>query len=157
MIDVSLFVASGRSLRAIDLSVDVAAPPRVVFDAWTTTEGLRRIFDSPIRFELRVGGPFEVFFLEDAPAGQQGSEGCQVMAWVPDELLAFSWSAPPHLPAARALRTWVVVTLAPTASGGTHVRLRHLGFGEGGEWPETQTYFERAWPKVLESLSSLFR
>ncbi|HQY60217.1 MAG: SRPBCC domain-containing protein [Myxococcales bacterium] len=155
MIDTTLFDASARVPVVVDASVDVAATPREVFDAWTTSEGLRAWLGIESRVDLRIGGAYEWIFLADAPAGAQGSEGCQVLAYVPDELLAFSWNAPPEIPFARSRRAWCVLTLAPLATG-TRVRLRHLGLGEEGDWSAVGPYFARAWPSVMSRLSAHF-
>lgn len=155
MIDTTLFDASGRVTDGIDLVVEVGAPPRAVFDAWTTSEGLRSWLNIGSRIELRIGGAYEWIFLEDRPAGAQGSEGCQILAYVPDEMLAFSWNAPPQIAFARTRRAWCVLTLQPLASG-TRVRLQHLGFGTEGDWPEVRPYFARAWAQVLDRLVARF-
>ncbi|MEZ4411042.1 MAG: SRPBCC domain-containing protein [Polyangiales bacterium] len=153
MIDTELFDAKGRVGDAIDKVVDVAASPREVFDAWTTSEGLRAWMGIPSTLELRVGGAYEWLFLDDAPVGLRGSEGCQVLAYLPDEMLAFSWNAPPSIPYARTRRAWVVVTFAPSPVG-ARLRLRHLGFGTAGDWPDVRPYFDRAWDSVLARLAA---
>jgi len=156
MIDTTLFDASGRVTDAIDKTIEVAATPGALFDAWTTSEGLRSWLGIGSRIELRIGGAYEWVFLEDAAPGGQGSEGCQVLAYVPDEMLAFSWNAPPEIPFARARRAWCVLTLRPTAAG-TQVRLQHLGFGTEGDWPMVRPYFDRAWGRVLDRLAEHFK
>lgn len=155
-IDTSLFVAEGPALRGFTKEVVVAAPPSEVFAAWTTSEGLLALLEVPSHVELRVGGPYELYFMPDTPDGPIGSNGCKVLAYVPDRMLAFSWNAPPKFPAERARHTWVVVTLEPHEAGGTHVALSHLGFGEGGQWEEVQAYFDRAWGAVLGALAAHF-
>ncbi len=155
MIDTTLFDASGRVSIVVEHAVEVGASPRTLFDAWTTAEGLRAWLGIRARIELGVGGAYEWLFLEDAPLGLQGSEGCQILAYVPDQLLTFSWNAPPSMPHARARRAWCVLTLEPLAAG-TRVRLQHLGFGVEGDWPLVAPYFQRAWAEVLQRLVAHF-
>ena len=46
--------------------------------------------------DLRIGGPFELYFGgPDVPHDQRGSNGCQVLTYVPGEMLSFTWNAPP--------------------------------------------------------------
>lgn len=153
MIDTELFDAKGRVGDAIDKGVEVSASPREVFDAWTTPDGLRAWMGVSANVELRIGGAYEWLFIDDAPSGRRGSEGCQVLAYVPDEMLAFSWNAPPQIPYARTRRAWVVLSLSPCAAG-TRVRLRHMGFGTAGDWPDVRPYFDRAWEAVLARLAA---
>jgi uncharacterized protein YndB with AHSA1/START domain len=157
MIDPSLFVAAGHDLVTIEHEAIVDAPPAAVFAALTTPEGFRDVLKLDGRVELRIGGPLEFFFQADSPAGQRGSEGCQILSYVPDRLLSFSWSAPPLFPRERERRTWVVMTFDELKSGRTHVRLTHLGFGQGGRWDDVREYFVNAWPKFLSGLAAGLR
>lgn len=143
------------SRRAIVVSARVAAPPADVFAAWTSTEAITAWFVDEARVELRIGGPFEVLFLPDTEP-ERGSEGCRILTFVPDELLAFTWNAPPQYPELRPARTWCVVRFE-AIDDGTRVTLTHTGwpdagFDDGSRWPEVFAYFERAWPMVMKAL-----
>lgn len=154
-IDTSLFVADGFVKPGVVKTIEVLAPPLEVFKTIATAEGLKSALQVDSRTELRIGGAFELFFGKPMglPPGQQGSEGCQILSYVPGEMFSFSWNAPPKFPKERAQRTWVVITFSPRENGAaTHVRLVHLGFGEGGNWPEVQAYFDNAWGSVLQAV-----
>ncbi len=146
----------------IELEVDVAAPIAKVWQAWTTRDGLRSFFGEDNKVELRIGGPFEIYMSMQAPEGKRGSEGCAVLSYLPEEMLSFSWNAPPKFEHARARRTWVVVQLTAVGRDQTRVRVVHLGFDEQraanpehvAEWNEVEQYFRRAWPMVLDGLKS---
>ena len=147
--------ASGSDLRSISITRYVQAPPIEVWKAWVAADSLRAwwpCFDA--RIELRVGGAFEILMLAEAPVGQQGSEGCRVLSYVPGEMFSFTWNAPPHL-AVREAHTWVVLSFTPKDEG-ADVRLVHTGFLEGSDWDEYVDYFERNWPMVLEWLAAYF-
>lgn len=154
-IDTDLFVAKGKPRRRIVHRATLAAPPDRVFDTLTTAEGIRFWNGIEANVELEIGGRYEWLFDRSMPEGQQGGEGCQILAYVPSSMLAFSWNAPPHLAEARRKRTWVVMTLAET-EGGTDVELTHLGFGEGEEWDACFDYFDAAWGRVLAMLGAHF-
>lgn len=144
----------------IDLQTVVPANADRVWQAWTTRAGLNEFFGEDCRVELAVGGPFEIYMSMAAPEGQRGSEGCTILSYLPNEMLSFSWNAPPKFAHARGRHTWVVLQLTPLDDGGTRVRLVHLGFDEMraahpdhvAEWNDVETYFRRAWPRVLDSL-----
>jgi len=148
-IDPTLFDAAGPDVRSFVVEETIAAPVAQVYAAWTDGEAFRRIYD-PERPELRanidlaIGGRYEWLF-----DGETGGNGCQVLSYVPDRMITFSWNAPPSQPESRAKRTWVVVELEPRGERSTHVRVTHLGFGDAPHWDETRAYFEKAWPHVL--------
>lgn len=129
--------------------IEIAASRRDVWRSWTTEDGARAFFAPDCRIEARPGGPYELYFQGEAEAGRRGSEGMIVLAVQPERLFSFTWSAPPHLPEARAQMTHVTVRLDDLGGGRTRVRLRHDGWGEGGEWDQARAYFERAWKQVV--------
>lgn len=146
-IDTSLFIASGADLRLFVKTAEIDAPASAVFGAWATPEGWLRVYDRPecaANIDLRIGGRYEWLF-----DGEVGSNGCQVLSYIPDRMITFSWNAPPTQPETRARRTWVVVELESLAGDRTRVTLTHLGFGEGPAWDETRDYFFAAWDAVL--------
>jgi uncharacterized protein YndB with AHSA1/START domain len=157
MIDPDTFAVAGIPDRPVIHERRVAAPPADVFAALTSPERVRTWLGVRANIELRIGGTYELLFLEDAPSGSQGSEGCRILAYVPGEMLAFSWNSPPtpSLGEIRDRHTWVVITLTPDQSG-TRVRLVHTGMGEGELWAENRRYFQRAWEAVLDALATGF-
>lgn len=155
-IDGSIFPASGMVEGLVKETV-VKASPEEVFRMWGTAEGIKSFLGAEARIELRIGGPFEIYFGgADVKPEDRGSIGCQVLSYVPNEMISFSWNAPPKFPAERAQRAWVVVTMGPEGDGLTRVRLVHTGFGEGGQWGEVRAYFDSAWTGVLGALKGKF-
>jgi uncharacterized protein YndB with AHSA1/START domain/uncharacterized protein YciI len=142
--------------KAIVKELVVKAPRDEVWRAWTTSEGVGSFFCSRNRVELRVGGPYEMYFDPSRPEGQQGSEGCRILAYSPGEMLAFSWNAPPQFPEIRRMRTQVVIRLEDAGEERTRVRLVNHGYGEGENWEPVYEYFDQAWGFVLESLRKHF-
>ena len=142
--------------RAIDKAVVVPATLDQVWEAWTTREGIVSFFAPDARIEPRVGGAFEIFFDPGAPAGSKGADGMRFMALQPKRMLSFDWNAPPHLAEARAQRTFVVLRFEALAERSTRVTLHHTGWGDGGQWDQTYTYFDRAWGSVLGNLQKRF-
>ncbi|MFK7986588.1 MAG: SRPBCC domain-containing protein [Sandaracinaceae bacterium] len=143
--------------RAIVVERCVPAPAAQLFRLWTTSDGLSGWLSPGARVELQLGGAFEVLFDKSQPIGSQGSEGCRVLAFLEPRMLAFTWNAPPHLDRTRAQRTHVVVEFVPEGDS-TLVRLTHAGWPDAAwttepEWPETFSYFEAAWPRVLAALA----
>ena len=152
-VNAGFFVAGGMEAPGIDVSALVSAPRSDVYRRFTTSDGWKSLLGTQADIDLRIGGPWEIYF---DPNAKIGSNGCQVLSYVPDEMVSFSWNAPPKFPDERAKRTWVVVTFTDAADGKTSVRLRHFGFASDAQWPEVKQYFINAWPKVLGALATSF-
>jgi uncharacterized protein YndB with AHSA1/START domain len=149
VIDPDMFAVGGVPRRRIEHEVLVAASPGDAWDAWVDPQRVVHFLGSEAHIDLRIGGRYEILFLLDAPQGQQGAEGCRVLAYLPGEMLAFSWNAPPQMPEIRFRHTWVVVTFQGPPEGPTRVRLVQTGFGDGPLWDEDVAYFTAAWSRVL--------
>ena len=121
MIDTELFVSRGKFLRKIEREVLLQANPTKVFDAWTHSETLAVFLGVEAHVELEIGGAMELYFLgaDEAEPGKRGSEGCQILSYIPDELLSFSWNAPPHLASEREKKTWVALRFDPCGAEGS--------------------------------------
>jgi uncharacterized protein YndB with AHSA1/START domain len=144
------------SQRAIETEVIVKAKLDDVWQAWTTSAGIKTFFAPDGRVEARVDGPFEIYFNPYAEAGQRGADGMRVLAIQDRRMLSFTWNAPPSMPEARKQRTYVTLRFEPQGEGETRLSLYHGGWGDGGEWDEAFTYFSKAWPRVLASLQKRF-
>jgi uncharacterized protein YndB with AHSA1/START domain/uncharacterized protein YciI len=144
--------------RSIDLETVIPAPIDSVWQAWTTSDGFKSFLVADARVELRVGGPFELYFAEDSPPGLRGSEGCHILSYIPGRLLSFEWNAPPSIPNLRNanMRNWVVVFFEAVSPVETRLKLHHLGWGEGEDWDACFAYFAKAWPFVLEACRKRF-
>lgn len=144
------------SERALDKSVVVPAGVQAVWQAWTTTEGVTSFMAPAADIELRVGGAYRIYFDPGAEPGQRGADDMRILGLQPMRMLSFDWNAPPSLPQARQQRTFVVVRLHPVDERSTRVTLHHTGWGDGGEWDQAYTYFDRAWTHVLAALKTRF-
>ncbi|MGD9707766.1 MAG: SRPBCC domain-containing protein [Candidatus Delongbacteria bacterium] len=125
-----------------------------VWKKWTTHKGLKTFFGAENKIELKIGGDFEIYFIENNPYGLKGSEGCRILSFLPEKMLSFSWNAPPQFPEVRnnEYKTWVVVNFRIMPNSSTEVEIVHLGWPEGGEWDKVYDYFDKAWEFVLNSL-----
>lgn len=143
-------------MKAIRDGVTIDATPLEAWETWTTKRGLQSFLAPQARIQLRIGGAFEAFFDPEAPKGSRGAEGTKVLSFVPEEMLSFSWIAPPEYPEVRAVKTWVVVQFEQVAPRRMRIALVHLGWREGGQWDEVFHYFTRAWRTVLARLEYRF-
>ena len=135
--------------RVVKAEVIVNTGVDAVWEAWTTEAGIKTFFAPACKVELRVSGPFEMYFNPNGTPGERGGEGNEILAIQPKKMLAFTWNAPPHLPNVRRQHTSVVVRFNEIEKGRTKVTLIESGFGEGEEWDKAFTYFSSAWQDVV--------
>lgn len=143
------------SQKCLQKKITVDSRVSAVWEKWTTHEGLKTFLGLDNKVELKPGGAYEIYFLLDNPPGLRGGEGNQVLSFLPEEMLSFTWNAPPTIPEIRnhEHRTWVVVTFKEVSPEQTEVTLRHVGWLEGEKWNETYQYFESAWDYVMNALA----
>ena len=141
--------------RRVVKEVVVKATPEAVFKAWSTSDGVASFFAPEANIQARPDGLFEVYMNPYAQPGMKGADNMRVLGVQENRMITFSWNAPPHLPEARAQRTFVTVRMQPEGAE-TRVRLTHTGWGDGGEWDKAYAYFDRAWGNVLANLQKRF-
>ncbi|MCX2862872.1 SRPBCC domain-containing protein [Paucibacter sp. PLA-PC-4] len=142
--------------RSIDKEVIIKASLDQAWQSWTTREGIVAFFAPDARIEPRVGGAFQIYIDPGATPGMKGADEMRFLALQPKKMLSFDWNAPPHLPEARAQRTFVILRFEPVSETETRLRLHHTGWGEGGEWDKAYAYFDRAWGNVLANLKKRY-
>jgi uncharacterized protein YndB with AHSA1/START domain len=134
----------------------VNASREQVWKAFTTSEGVKSFFAPDAKIDLRLGGPYECYFLLDGEPGHRGSEECTVLSFLENEMLSFTWNAPPQFPEIRIQRTFVVIQFFDADENQTRVKLTHSGWRTGGRWEDVFGYFEEAWDVVLSRLKKRF-
>ena len=148
--------AAESDKRVIRHEVVIDAPLSEVWNAWTTEEGLKRWTGYSSKIELRVGGAFEWVMLPENPRGLRGTEGCQILTYLPERLFSFSWNATPTMTELRkqGARAHVVIELDEIATDRVKLSLSMLGFGKSEEWEHFHDSFERGWQFFLGKLKN---
>ena len=142
-------MVESRSERVLEGQAVVPAAIHEVWNAWTTDQGVRSFFGPGSNVQLRVDGPYEIFFMPDAEPGMKGGDGMKVLAFQEPVMLSVTWNAPPSLPQARKQRTHVTIRLGEIDGATTRVTIHHDGWGDGGEWDKAFEYFDSAWNDVV--------
>jgi uncharacterized protein YndB with AHSA1/START domain len=145
-----------EKMKQIYKEMKVAASVSDVWNAFTTSEGIKTFFAPDAKIELKLGGSYEIYFYPPEKRGSRGSEGCNVLSYIPKRMLSFTWNTPPEFPNVRKERTWVVLEFEDLKNNSVLVRLTHLGWKEGKEWDEVYNYFDRAWGIVVTRLRKRF-
>ncbi len=144
--------------RILNKEITVKASLDAVWNAWTTEEGVKFI-SSKSNIELKRGGPYEWFLdLEADKNGKRGGQGAKVLAYLPKQMIAFSWTFPPSIPELRDTNqtTQVVVRFKDLKDGTILVKLAMHDWKEGKTWDDGWAYFDKAWEQVLNKLKLHF-
>ncbi len=144
--------------RIIKKELVLKASLSEVWEAWTSAEGAKTFFAPGAKIELRIGGPYEVYFNLEESHGLRGGEGCVVLSYLPMEMLSFSWNAPPSIPSIRnkGEKTWVVLSLGELDGGRVKVSLSHVITQQGEDWDKYYDYFAPAWDIIMGRLALRF-
>lgn len=127
----------------------IPAPVTSVWEAWTTEAGVRSFFARDCHIDLRVKGDYEIYFHPNAPKGERGAEGTQILAIQPCLFFSFTWNNPPSISVIRWQYTHVCLYFSSINEGQTCLLLEHDGWGEGVIWEKAYTYFDHAWNKIV--------
>lgn len=151
VVDSPRIEATGTDFDVLTLSAQVNTDVHTAWTAWANAHHLTRWWPvARARIDLRVGGAYELRFSSDPKRTHESTDGCRILSYVPDRMLSFSWSMPPHLAATNA-RSWVVLTFTEV-QGGTEIELVHCGLPTGPEGPDRVEYFRQAWRRVLRRM-----
>jgi len=142
--------------KEINLDITVKASLDDVWHAWTTTDGVKTFFSSEAKVELRPGGPFEIYFMTEAPFGSRGSEDCKILSYLPKKMLSFEWNAPPDFGDLRFIKTQVILQFEQLEAESIKITLTHIGWGKSEEWDKLYNYFDKAWTYVLGNFQKRF-
>lgn len=126
-----------------DFEMEIPVPAKSVWRMLATTEGFKKLGGKDPLVELKPGGAYS--FWPGAPN--------KVLAFVPNEVLSTSGSAPPQFPNVRKGGTWGVYFLDQTGESHTRLRLSVLGWRPGEkEWDDAYDYFLKNNPVFLNQV-----
>jgi uncharacterized protein YndB with AHSA1/START domain len=125
--------------KALQLSMDIPAPPHAVFEAFATSEGFRSWAVAVARVDLRTGGEIESSYDAKAAIGDPNNIRNQIVTFIPDRLLVIrNIQAPKGFAGQGEFQKTVTVIEFEPITTGTRVRLTNTGYGAS---PEAQTVY----------------
>ncbi len=145
--DTSTIDAGGA--RVLQQSIDLAAPPKAVWDAFMDEATVRR-WSAPLALiDLRQGGTMEESYDAKAGAGDPENIRHEIIAYVPGQVVVFrNTNAPSRLPG-RDLYKQVVSILEVRDLGAGRARLTvsQTGYASGPEFDKLYAFFaeDNAW------------
>ena len=140
--------------RVLRHEVDVNAPPSAVWQAFTTSEGLRGFVAPVAGIDLRLGGRWEASYDPKAHLGDAGNIINEVISYVPERMLSIRVARTPpgfeHGDVAKAV--WTVIEISDLGQGRSRVSTSMCGWKPGADWDAVYTFFEQGNTVVSERL-----
>jgi len=135
--------------KVLILEVTIPAPRAVVWQAFTTSEGLSTWLTPGAVVDLRPGGEWTAHF----PGGKIG--GGTILSYVPEEEIVLSAMAPERFPTVRAERTRARFHFEAKGES-TVVQLVQTGWKSGEEWDKAYEYLVVGNAQLLATLHRRF-
>ena len=153
----SSFVAHDGT-RVLRQSLVVPATRQQVWDAFTTTEGIRAWMVPVAHADYRVGGAFETSYRPDAKLGDPTNIKNRYLAYLPLRMLAIqAVQSPPSFPH-RELLADLATVIELDAVDATHVRVTvsMVGYKPGAGYDAIYGFFQAGNAYTLRKLHERF-
>ena len=137
--------AAPDGTRVLRQSIVVPAPPKAVWDVFTTEAGWRSLGIAFVAIDFRLGGLIETSYDPAAKAGLPSNIRNRILAYLPLRMLALqAEQAPPGFPAPELLpRLFSVFEFEAIAPSQTRITVSGVGYGEGEAFEKVYRLFER--------------
>jgi uncharacterized protein YndB with AHSA1/START domain len=144
--------------RSLQLSIDVPAPSKAVFDAFTTSEGFSSWAVPLAKIDLRVGGMIEASYDSNGKLGDLNNIKNEIIAYVPDRLLVIhNVQAPAGFVDSKLFqKTVTIIEFAAIDANNTHVTLTNAGYGKDAGFDDVYSHFEWGDAYTLHELRARF-
>ena len=152
----SYALASGE--RVLRQEGELQAPVDTVWRTLTTGDGLRSFLAPQVWIDLRPGGRWETGHAADAVPGDQRNIVNEVLAYLPNEMLAVRViQAPPNFVHPEiAKQVWTVYQLQPLDERRTKLTVSMLGWPSGAAADSVYRFFERGNAFTMRQLQLRF-
>lgn len=136
----------------------IDAPVAKVWNAWTTTSGLKAWLAPHVEIDLRIDGLMRTNYDPKGSLGDSGTIENRVLAFDPERMLSIRvTTAPADFPfKARVGEMWTVVYFQPTPEGKTVLHIVGLGFADDAESEGMKAFFQRGNDYTLAQLQKRF-
>jgi uncharacterized protein YndB with AHSA1/START domain len=144
--------------RVLQQSLVVPATRVELWDAFTTTDGIRNWAAPVVRADFRLGGIWESSYSLKAKIGDPGNIKNRYVSYVPLRMVSIqAIAAPPNFPSRELLAEIVtVIELDSLAARQTRVTISMAGYKTGAGYDTIYRHFEAGNAWSLQKLSERF-
>jgi uncharacterized protein YndB with AHSA1/START domain len=144
--------------RVLRQSLSIPASRRDVWNAFTTTDGVRSWAVPVAHVDFRIGGIWESTYNLDGYIGAPGNIKNQFLSFVPLRMVSFqAIAAPPTFPHRELLEDiFTVVEIDEEAAGSVRVTVSMMGYASGEGYDTIYRHFEAGNAYSLRQLRKRF-
>lgn len=144
--------------RSLQLSIDVPAPAKDVFEAFATSEGFSSWAVPVAKVDFRVGGMIEASYDSSAKLGDSNNIKNAILTYIPDRLLVIQNVQAPagFVDASLFQKTVTMIEFQPHDGNTTRVTLTNAGYGKGAGFDDVYSHFEWGDAYTLHELRARF-
>lgn len=152
--DSSMLDAQGD--RVLQLSIELNAPPKAVWDAFTDAPTVRRWAASVAEIDLRQGGTMEESYNPKATPGDAQNIRHDIIAYVPGRMLVFrNTNAPSALPGRESYKQVVSILEVQDLGGGrARLILSQTGYAKTPAFDGLYAFFSEDNAELMETLKA---
>jgi uncharacterized protein YndB with AHSA1/START domain len=142
--------------RVLQLSIDLDAPAKAVWDAFMDGPTVRRWSAALAEIDLRQGGTMEEAYDAKAKVGDPDNIRHEIIAYVPGQIAIFRNTNAPSQLEGRELYKRVVTILQVQELGGRRSRLKvtQTGFSQGPVFDKLYAFFSEDDAELMQSLKA---
>lgn len=139
-------------------SIIVNAPISKVWQAWTTTEGIKGWMVAEGEVDLRIGGKIKTGYAAGTDLNGPNAIENTIIAYDPERMLAIrNTKAPEKFPFKKAIsEVWTVIYLEPEGSEKSKVTVKMLGYRREDEFIQMRKFFMSGNKQTLDALAKYF-
>jgi uncharacterized protein YndB with AHSA1/START domain len=154
-VTVATFTEAGGS-RSLQFSIDIDAPAKLVFDAFTDASLITRWESALAVIDLRQGGSMEESYTPGAKGGDPENIRHEIIAYVPGRMLVYrNTNAPSRLPGRELYKQVVsVLEVQDLGPGRSRLVVSQAGYGPGAEFDKLYAFFKAENPEAMHDLKT---
>lgn len=152
------WMATARANDSLVTEGVVNAPVAAVWNAWTTSSGLKSWLAPHVDTDLRIDGLMRTNYDPKGSLGDPGTIENKILAFEPERMLSIRVAkAPETFPfKAKIGEMWTVLYFQATPDGKTLLRIVGLGFGSDQESQKMKEFFKQGNAFTLTQLQKRF-
>ncbi len=140
--------------RVLQLSIELNAPTKAVWDAFADAPTVLRWSASMARIDLKQGGSMEESYSPKAQPGDAENIRHEILAYVPGRTLVFrNTNAPSMLPGRELYKRVISILQVDDLGGGrSRLTLSQTGYGQGPDFDKLYAFFSEENADLMETL-----